>query len=344
MIPHSRPTIGKEEAEAAAKVIESGQLAQGAEVEEFEQEFARKLGVRYGAAVSSGTAALHVALLSLGVGPGDQVVIPSYVCTALLNAVHHAGAEPLLADIDPATFNLDPEDVGARLTGKTKAIIVPHLFGMAADMDGLLSLGVPVIEDCAQSAGAMYKGVSTGSLGAAAICSFYATKVLTTGEGGMVVSDSKELVDRARDLRSYDELDTYGVRYNYKMTDIQAAMGRVQLARLDDLIACRRAIAEKYQAAFRDLGLRLPATDPGHIYYRYVIELETDVDDLLPELKAEGIGCARPVFASLHRLLGLEGYPRTEDAWRQSLSIPIYPSLTDEEVDRVIGVLRNQLQ
>lgn len=340
MIPHSRPTIGKEESLQVARVIESGQLAQGAVVEKFEQDFARKIGVRYGAAVSSGTAALHVTLLSMGVGPGDQVIIPSYVCTALLNAVNYVGAEPVLADIDPVTYNLDPDDVKVRLTGHTKAVVVPHLFGLTADMEGLLSLGVPIIEDCAQAVGGMYRHKSVGSLGDAAIFSFYATKVMTTGEGGMVVSDSRELIDRIKGLRAYDKIDAYKIRYNYKMTDIQAAMGRVQLDRLNNLIERRRAIAKKYQQAFETFDLKLPPDDPEHIYYRYVIGLKTDADHRIQKLRAKGIECARPIHVPLHNLLALKGYPQTETAWRQSLSIPIYPSLTDEEIDRVIEVLR----
>ncbi len=344
MIPHSRPTIGKEESLQAAKVIESGQLAQGAVVEKIEEEFSRKMGVRYGAAVSSGTAALHVALLAMGVEPGDQVIIPSYVCTALLNAVHHVGADPVLADIDPVTYNLDPDDVKARLTRRTKAIVVPHLFGLAADMEGLLSLGVPIIEDCAQAVGGEYQHKPVGSLGHAAIFSFYATKVITTGEGGMVVSDSRELIDRVKGLRAYDKIDAYETRYNYKMTDIQAAMGRVQLGRLETLIERRRAIAVKYQQALEGFDITLPPDDPGHIYYRYVIGLKTDVGHLIQSIREKGIECARPIHVPLHKLLDLEGYLQTGAAQSHSLSLPIYPSLTDEEVDRVIEVLRNTFE
>ena len=344
MIPHSRPTIGTEEAQEAARVIESGQLAQGMEVEQFEEEFARRIGVRHATAVSSGTAALHLALLSMEIGPGDEVIIPSYVCAALLNAVHHAGAEPVLADIDPVTYNLDPGDVRARLTARTKAVIAPHLFGLPADLDGLLSLGVPIIEDCAQSVGGMWQGEAVGSFGDAAVFSFYATKVLTTGEGGMIVSDSQGLIDRARDLRAYDELDAYRSRYNYKMTDIQAAMGRVQLGRLSGLIGRRREIAAAYREALDGYGYQLPPAVPEHIYYRYVIGLRMDVGHLIERAYKEGIKCARPVFAPLHRLLGLAGYPWTEAAWRRSLSVPIYPSLSDAETNRVIDVMKAILE
>jgi dTDP-4-amino-4,6-dideoxygalactose transaminase len=277
----------------------------------------------------------------MGIGENDEVIIPSYVCTALLNAVYYVGARPVLADVDPGTYNLDPKDVRARLTGRTKAVIVPHLFGLSADMQDLLSLGVPIIEDCAQAVGGSYQGKPVGTFGRMAIFSFYATKVMTTGEGGMVTSDSKELIDQVKDLREYDKNKTYHVRYNYKMTDIQAAMGRVQLSRLGEFIRRRRKIAKSYQKALESFDFKLPPHQPGHIYYRYVIEFKIDSTSLIRKLMEKGIACARPVHMPLHLILNLKDYSITESVWRRSISIPLYPSLSDSESEQVIAALKD---
>jgi perosamine synthetase len=340
-IPHSRPTLGQAEIEPVAGVIASSQIAQGQVVHEFERAFAEKMNAKYAVSTNSGTAALHLVLLAMGIGEQDEVVIPSYVCTALLNAVKYVGATPVLAEIDPENYNLDPDDVKRRLTKRTKAVIVPHLFGLAADMEGLLALNVPIIEDCAQAIGSTYRQKYVGTFGEAAIFSFYATKVMTTAEGGMVVSGSKDLMDRVRDLREYDNKAKYKIRYNYKMTDIHAAIGLVQLSRIERFIRRRRAIAGSYDQAFESLDLQLPFREQGHIYFRYVLGLGTDAGSWIRKLKGEGIGCARPVYRPLHQYLGLKGFGRTEKAWKESLSIPIYPSLTAENVDRVIKGLIN---
>jgi len=339
-IPHSRPTLGQEEMEAAGRVILSGQVSQGNEVEKFEASFGSRMNTGFAAAVNSGTSALHLALLSLDIGAGMEVIIPSYVCTALLNVVKYVGAEPVLAEIDPDTFNLDPGDVKKRLTKRTGAIILPHMFGLTADTDSFLDLGVPVIEDCAQALGGTYKAKALGTSGCMAIFSFYATKVMTTGEGGMVLSSSKTLIDRVKDLREYDQNENYGTRYNYKMTDIQAAIGAVQLSRLDEFIQKRRAIARKYSMAFRDLDLRLPPDDPDHIYYRYILGLNEKADPWIRALREKGINCSKPVHKPIHMHLGLGRYSISENAWSNSLSIPIYPSLTDQNAEQVISEIR----
>lgn len=336
IIPHSRPTLGRKEIKPLAKVFGSAQIAQGKVVKEFERAFADKMGARYAACTSSGTAALHLTLLAMGIGSRDDVVIPSYVCTALLHAVRYVGATPVLAEIDPVRNNIDPEDVRKRLTARTRAVIVPHLFGLAADLERLLALGVPIIEDCAQAVGSTYLQKRLGTFGQAAIFSFYATKVMTTGEGGMVLSDSKDLINRVKDLREYDKKDDYTTRFNYKMTDIQAAVGLVQLDRLETFIRRRKAIAKRYDQAFEPLGLQLPPKDPEHIYFRYIIDLKKNSKTWIQSLRNKGVECARPVHFPLHRHFGLKGYLRTEEAWQHNLSIPIYPSLSNEDTGRVI--------
>jgi dTDP-4-amino-4,6-dideoxygalactose transaminase len=195
---------------------------------------------------------------------------------------------------------------------------------------------VPVIEDCAQSIGATYYQRPVGTIGVAALFSFYATKVITTGEGGMVVCNSEDIAARIRDLKTYDKREDYKVRFNYKMTDIQAALGIVQLQRLESIIRRRKAIAEEYNRAFNSCDLKLPPTDAGRIYFRYVLGLRMDSMPWIRELARMGIVCDRPIHFPLHRNLKLGGYPVTENVWGQSLSIPIYPTLTDDEINRII--------
>jgi dTDP-4-amino-4,6-dideoxygalactose transaminase len=202
-----------------------------------------------------------------------------------------------------------------------------------------MALDVPIIEDCAQALGSEYAQRPVGTFGIAAIYSFYATKVITTGEGGMVVSNSKDIADRIRDLKTYDQKDDYKIRFNYKMTDIQAALGLGQLQRLDSAIRRRRAIAKQYTTAFKILSLNLPAEDPGHIFFRYVLGLDRDAFSFIQTLANQSVGCNRPIFLPLHRQLKRKGCPVSDNAWKNSLSIPIYPSLTDAEVTTVIDAV-----
>ena len=334
LIPHSRPTLGEDEARAVAAVISSGQIAEGGVVQRFESAFAEKMGINQAVATSSGTAALHLILLAMGIGPGDEVIIPSYVCTALLHAVQYVGARPIIAEIDSVTYNIDPDDVQKRITTRTKAVIVPHMFGLAANLEKLLNLDVPLIEDCAQAVGGIYHQKPLGTFGDAAIFSFYATKMMATGEGGMVTSNSTEIIERIRDLKTYDQKEADQVRYNYKMTDVQAAIGEVQLARLDDFIGQRKSIAHQYVRSLKSLNIKLPEENSAHIYYRFVVGLETDCDPFIRILSQKGIGCARPVFLPIHRHLKLDGYPVTNKVWETALSIPIYPSLNNKNIER----------
>jgi dTDP-4-amino-4,6-dideoxygalactose transaminase len=338
-IPHSRPSLGAEEEAAAAAVVASGQIAEGPEVAAFEREAAELLGVGHAVCVSSGTAALYLALAALGAGPGDEVVVPSFVCSALLHAVAAAGARPVPADIDPESLNIDPADARARLSARTKAIIVPHMFGLPADLDRLAGLGVPIIEDCAQAIGAAHRGRPVGTCGEAAIFSFYATKVLATGEGGMVVTTSAALAERVRDIKSYDKKTDHRRRFNFKMTDIQAAIGRVQLRKLPEFIRRRREIAADYRASLAGTALRLPPDAPGRIYFRFVLDGLADPGSFRRLAHERGIGCEPPVHIPLHRILGVDGFPRSEHAWRSTISLPIYPSLSPAETGRILAAL-----
>ncbi len=341
LIPHSRPAIGQEEIEAVRAVLQSGQIAEGKKTAEFERTMAKRFGAKHAAAVNSGTSALHLALIAIGVGHGDDVILPGYVCTAVLNAVKYAGANPVLAEIDPETLNIDPADVRKRLTPKTKAVIAPHMFGLPARMDDLLYMNVPVIEDCAQSMGGMTEGGRVGMLGRAAVFSFYATKVIAAGEGGMVLTNSNDLAEKIRDLKDYDNREDYQVRYNYKMTDIAAAMGLCQLSRLAGFIARRREIARRYFTAFANLDFNLPPQNPDHIYFRFVIQAKKKGYQWVQRLKEKGVVAEKPVFKTLQQYLSISGYPITEHAWKHAVSIPVYPALSDSQVDRIIEAVKD---
>ena len=337
--------MSAEDAERVARVVRSGRLAQGAEVEAFERELATRLGVAAVAAVSSGSAALELALRALDVGPGDEVVVPTYACDALHHAVTRCGAAPVLADADPETFGPSAKDVAHRLTRRARAVVVVHPFGLALDLDAFLALGVPVVEDCAQAIGARVAGRAVGSRGALAIGSFYATKLITSGEGGAVAGPA-ERVARVRDARDYDEREELIPRFNFKLTDIQAALGRSQLGRLDTFVARRRAIATRYRARLGSVAGCHPPRDRGerHVFHRFVVTIERPLGRLIDDLRERGVMARRPVFRPIHRALGLAGYPEADRLWTQCLSLPCYPSLADAEVDAVGAALAEALQ
>ncbi len=344
IIPHSRPTLGDEELKAVSEVIKSGHITQGDRVRELEERLARFAGVRAAVVTSSGTSALHLGLAALGVGPGDDVLLPSYVCSAPLNAVYQTGAGPRLCDIEPESFNISPESVKDNITDAAGAVIVPHMFGNPADIGRIKEAGVPVVEDCAQSIGAMYGDRRAGSIGRFGILSFYANKMLACGEGGALLSDDEEILRLARDLRDYDEKEDYRVRFNYKMTDVQAAMGVAQLEKLPGFIRRRKEIAVRYDKAFKDLDLVLPKGEFDHVYYRYVVRTKKDISAAISRMGEKGIICKRPVYKPLHRYLELRsGFRSTDEAYSGCLSIPIYPSLSAQEQERVIDAVKAYL-
>jgi dTDP-4-amino-4,6-dideoxygalactose transaminase len=338
LIPHSKPLLGAEEAQAAAAVIESGRLAEGPETVAYEREIAERLGCDMAVAVSSGTAALQLALAALRVEAGDEVIVPSFVCSALFHAVAANGAVPVPADIDPATLNLDPADARRRLTPRTAALVLPHLFGRVADPAPLLELGVPLVEDCAHALGARLDGRPAGSFGRVAIASSYATKLIATGEGGAVATNSAALAGAVRELKQYDRRPLDRTRHNLKFTDLQAAVGRVQLRRLEAFILRRRQIAARYRSAFGP-PLGGGGEAEGRVFFRYVLDVGSEAEALIRRAARAGVTCERPVHTPLHRMMGLAGFPATEDVWRRAVSIPIYPALTDPDVERIVSVL-----
>lgn len=341
-IPHSRPSIDEADLQGVAEVLRSGFIAQGAKVDAFEQAMARMLGVRGGVATSSGTAALHLALLALHVGEGDEVLLPTYACSALLHAVRAVKAVPRLVDCDPVSFNMDPEAARRARSARARAMIVIHSFGLPAELDALKGLGLPLIEDGAQALGASYRGKPVGSMGEAAVFSFYATKLVTTGEGGMVLSNDARILAMARDLRTYDEKEDDAPRFNYKLTDLQAALGLAQLQRLPRFLSRREAIASQYLERLRDLPLRFPSAPPDRqrVYYRYVVGGPRPAGHYLTTLQALGVEARRPVFRPLHRYLGIDGFPGADEAWEKAVSLPLYPSLSHAEVERIVEAAR----
>jgi dTDP-4-amino-4,6-dideoxygalactose transaminase len=266
------------------------------------------------------------------------------VCSAPLHAVYHSGATPILVDVDPTNGNIDSEDLKKRLTSKSKAIIVVHLFGLPANVREISALGLPVIEDCAQALGAELASRKVGTFGRVAICSFYATKIITTGEGGMLLSGDPDLLARSRDLRDYDKKEDFNPRFNYKMTDLQAALGRSQLQKLERFLGQREALARVYSEQLVSLPCTAPPSQEGRIYYRYVISIKGDITELSQRLLKMGIEVARPVYRPLHRYFNLEGYPGAEMAWKSHLSLPIHPSLASQEVHRVCHALQQALK
>lgn len=344
MIPHSRPAIGQEDFRATTEVLRSGQIAQGPWVERFERGMAGFFGLQGGVAVSSGTAALELALRALRIGAGDEVIMPSYVCPAPWLATQRVGAQATLVDIDLNTFNIDPLAVCQVVTNRTRAIIVPHLFGLPADLTALERLGIALIEDCAQTLGATEQGRPVGTVGRLTVCSFYATKLLCTGEGGMVLSNEEALLERVRSLREYDGAPTLDPSScNLKLTDLQAALGLSQLGRLSTFHERRRFLAAAYREALSSKAAVCPSVPPGrtHGYYRFTIRLphlRTDPEGLLgliSTLEQQGIHCRKPVFRPLHRYLDQSGFPNSDEADRTALSIPLYPDLTDDEVRQI---------
>jgi perosamine synthetase len=338
IIPHSKPFLGTQEANAVRHVIMSGQVAQGPEVVGLETEKCKATGQRFGVAVSSGTASLYLALRSLDVKHGDSVVIPSYVCTALLNAVLMTGATPSLSDVDPETGEMTVDTAKNAMRKNTKAAIVPHLFGVPADAHSIESeLGIPVIEDCAQCLGTSVDRTKAGNQTRISVFSFYATKLLCAGEGGMVATSDRRIADTVIALREYDNRENYVPSFNFKLTDVQAALARRQLKKLPAMISRRRAIAEAYDSSFGGEPTvdKRPCNEAvlrKSVYFRYVVQTSRPVQALIKKMKTKGIICCRPIYKPLHHYLGNTGFPGTDAIFNKAISIPLYPGLSSHQV------------
>ena len=351
-IPAAKPVIGEEEIEAAVRVLRSGSVVQGPEVAAFEDEFSTLVDGRHCVAVNSGTSALLLALAALEIGPGDEVIVPSFTFAATANSVALTGATPVFADIDPDTFNLDPDAVAAAITPRTVAIMPVHLYGQPADMRRLRELaersGLAIIEDAAQAHGAALDGTPVGVFGQAAAFSFYPTKNMHALEGGMVVTPDAEFARTIRLLRNQGMERRYAnelVGYNLRLTDVAAAIGREQLRKLPGWNERRRANAAKLDAGLGGLGVvRTPFVADGvtHVYHQYTVRVPAERRDALQEhLTARAIGSAvyyptpthlLPPFADLAEGTALQ---ETARAAAEVLSLPIHPALADADLDRI---------
>jgi len=344
------PDVGEEELAAIAEVLETGQLTMGPKVAEFEQLLAAATGTEHAIAVSSGTAALHVAVLALGIGPGDEVLVPAYTFPATANVVALAGAKPVLVDVDPVTMNMDAEDAEHRATARTKAVLAVHLFGRPARLEDLPDL--PVLEDAAGALGASRGGRPCGGLGVLGCFSFHPRKVVTTGEGGAVTTHDAELAERVRQLRHhgwspsdrYDDMPR--AAFNYRLSDVLCALGIPQLRRLDELLAARERVADAYAERLAGLDVVLPRADDGDRHGRqaYVIQLDRR-DEALAALREAGIQAQIGTYA-LHRLGAYRdqaSFPGADTAFERALALPFHTKLTEPELDRVAEVLRRHL-
>lgn len=336
MIAHSRPTLGPEDAEAVAEVVRSGHLSQGPRVASFEKTVAERLGRRGGVAVSSGTAALALALAALGVGPGDEVVVPAFACSALGHAVRYVGASVVLADVDDDCA-LAPGAIG-RFGRRTRAVVAVHPFGHPVDLGWVLTSGVPVVEDCAQALGASRDGRPAGRDGTVAVCSFYATKIVAAGEGGMLLADDPAMLATGSALRAGGSVP---LAFNHKLSDLAAGLALAQVARLEDFIRRRRQIAARFDAAFAGAGVRTLLTQAGTepSYSRYVVRVP-DAGLLIAGMARRGVEAKPAVGDPLVCGADPDAFPGAMRAVAECVSLPLYPTLTEAEIVGVIAAVR----
>lgn len=354
----AHPMIGDEEKRAVMRVLESGQLAQGPVVEEFELAFARWVGAKHAVAVSSGTTALHLALLAHGIGEGDEVITTPFTFVASANAVLFTGATPVFVDIEPDWFCIDPARLEAAITPRTKAILPVHLYGHPAEMPALTAIarrrGLLVIEDAAQAHGAAVDGRKVGALGNTAAFSFYPTKNITSGEGGMVTTGDDAVASRVRTLRQHGESERYHhqvLGYNFRMTDLAAAIGLAQLSKLDGFNLARRRNAEFLNEGLAALPtVVLPSERRGyvHVYHQYTVRVRKQRDQLRQRLADRGIGTGvyypipvhhQPVYAG-HGLI--PSLPVAEQLSGEVLSLPVHPALSDADLARIVRTVREE--
>jgi dTDP-4-amino-4,6-dideoxygalactose transaminase len=369
-IPVMRPWLGEEEAAAAAAAIASGWVAQGPRVAEFEQAFAAAIGVDHAVAVSSCTAALHLAMMAVGIGPGDDVVVPSLSFIATANAARYVGARPVFADVDAATLNLTPDTVAAVLTERTKAVILVDQAGVPADLDSMRKLcdpnGIVVVEDAACAVGSEYRDRPVGAGADLAAFSFHPRKLLTTGEGGMLVTPDGQVAARLRRLREHGMDISAASRhasaqpviehymetgYNYRMTDIQAAVGLVQLGKLPRMIDRRRMLAHRYRKLLEDIPGIKTIQDPEYgrtNYQSFWVMLPADFpigrDELLRLLADHGVSARRGIMAAHTEHAYADNrtrrLPVTERITSSSLILPLFHQMTETEQDLVVSIIR----
>jgi perosamine synthetase len=354
----ARPVLGEAEEQAVIEVLRSGALSLGPRVPEFERAFAERVGARHASAVSSGTAALHLALRAVGVSEGDEVVTSPLSFVASANAIVYERATPVFADIDPVTLNIDPDAAAAAITGRTTALLPVHIFGYPADLPALEAHGLPIVEDACEALGAHYAdGTPVGGRGHPATFAFYANKQLTTGEGGMLTMGSaehKERVDSERNqgrAPNMDWLDHDRLGFNYRLTDIACAIGLAQLERLDDMLAARARVAGWYREALGGTDIELPCPDAGaerRGWFVFVVQLPrgVDRDGVIEGLRVRGVA-SKPYLPAIHLMSYYreafghrEGeFPVCEDVAARSVALPFFPAMTEGQVAEVAEAL-----
>lgn len=362
MIPVAQPIIGTKELEYVSDAVKSGWVSsQGKYVQGFEKKFAKYCGVNYGVSTASGTVALHLALASLGVGKGDEVIVPALSFIAVANAVTYTGAKPIFVDSEPYTWCIDPSKIEEKVTQNTKAIIPVHLYGHPCEMEPILELAsrysLCVIEDAAEAHGAEYKGRKVGSLGDAACFSFYGNKIITTGEGGMVVTNNPKLAERAKLLKNHgmSRRKKYWhpvIGFNYRMTNMQAAIGLAQLEKIDMILEKKRAITAHYSSLLdRVDSLILPpeATWAKSAYWVYSVLIKEDAtitrDELAKRLKNKGVE-TRPFFIPIHKMppyRNKEIFPVAEDLSHRGVNLPSFANLMEHEIETICTYIEEAL-
>lgn len=353
MIPISKPSLGVEEREAVTRVLDKGCLVQGEEVEAFEREWAAYVGTRFAVATNSGTSALHVALACLGIREGDKVITTPFSFIATTSSILMQGASPVFCDIDPKTYNLDPRQIESKIDRSTRAIMVVHLYGQPCDMDPVLEIArkhrLYVIEDACQAHGAEYRCKKVGSIGDLGVFSFYATKNMTTGEGGMLTTDIAEVADKARILRDHGQVQRYRheiLGYNYRMTNIAGAIGLAQLRRLDQFNQKRMSNAGHYNENLSSRILKPEVLDDvKHVYHQYTIRVK-DRSRFVRYLEQNGVGHGiyysvpipdQPLLKE-HKGLSL---PVAQEASEQVVSLPVHPSLSTEDLEYIVKTVNS---
>jgi len=376
-IPFFKPFIDEEDIKSVTSVLKSRWLTGGPKVQKFEKKFADYIGARYAIAVGNCTQALHLSMKVLDIGLGDEVIVPTFTFASTANCVLFIGAKPVLVDIDEKTFNISPESILEKITPKTKAIIPVHYAGQCCDMDEIMQIAkdykLHIVEDCAHAIGSVYKRKRAGTFGITGCFSFYATKCMTTAEGGMVVTNNKKIGEKIKLLRShcmtksayerekeaswfYDIID---LGYNYRMSDIQAALGISQLRKIDKINNMRIQVAKYLTSKLKHIrGITPPrkAKHRNHIYHLYVIRVDEEVldytrDQIFEELVKRGISCSVH-YTPLHRFsfykrlfnFNLKDFPVAEKVYEQIISLPIYPQLQKTEIDYIVSSIKDIIE
>jgi perosamine synthetase len=356
LIPVYQPSIGDREKQYVLDAVESTWISsKGKYLDRFEHEFAGYLGAREGIGTCNGTVSLHLVLAALGLGPGDEVIVPTFTYVASVNAIAYTGATPVFVDSHPDYWNLDPELIEERISPRTKAIMVVHLYGHPADMDPIIEIGerhgIPIVEDAAEAHGAEYRGRKVGCLGLAGSFSFFGNKIITTGEGGMVVTNDEEFARRCRHLRGQgvSPTRTYWhdvIGFNYRMTNVAAALGCAQLERIEDTIARKREIAKRYEQALAGVDgvtFQPEITWAKNVYWMVSILVDpARRDGLMLFLKESGVE-TRPFFYPAHTLPMYatdEAFPVAEQLAASGINLPSFPDLTEEQIDTVCGLVK----